>query len=139
MKTFKVKVTVVLLALSFFICIPHHTCDAAKVEGVEGNSYLAFLISTFDLYLDIISFKEGTFSMALLEEQIGGSGEYTDSEVLYTAEWTSTDGNTKYNFTGISIVSLVTFGIGDKTVPSGDATDTDQFHFVGILSTLIPD
>jgi hypothetical protein len=139
MKTFNVKVVVIVLALSFFMWIPHHTCDAAKVEGVEGNSYLTFLISTFNLYLDIISFKEGTFSMALLEEQIGGSGEYTDREVLYTAEWTSTDGNTKYNFTGISIVSLVTFGIGEKTVPSGNATDTDQFNFVGILSTLIPD
>ena len=125
-----------LLVLPIF---PKSTTLAAGIEGVEGISYLVFLSES--PFIDIFSFEEGTdtFSMKMREEKTGGTGTYSDHGVLFSAEWTSTDENTSYSFTGFSLVSMVIIGGGEKTVISGNHTKTTEVFFVGILEKFFPD
>jgi len=127
------------LALFSFTILPHSNTLAAEIEGVEGISYLVFLSEP--PFTDIFSFEQGTdtFHMEVREEKTEGAGTYSDHGVLFSADWTSTDENTSYSFTGISIVSMVIIGGGEKTVISGSSTKTSEVFFVGILSTLFPD
>jgi len=127
------------VALSSFTILPHSTTLAAEIEGVEGISYLVFLSEL--PFTDLFSFEEGTdtFHMALLEEKIEGAGTYSDHGVLFSANWTSADETISYSFTGISIVSMVIVGGGEKSVISGSSTKTSEVFFVGILSILFPD
>ena len=131
---------VLLLTFFSFTALSISASFAAEVEGVEGGSYLTFLRIGHSINLDILSFEEGgIFSMSLLEEKMGGAGTYTDLGLLFTAEWTSDDKNTTYTLEGISLVSLVIIGRGEKTVTEGSETDTDDISFLGILGILIPD
>ena len=134
---------VFFLALFAFITLPPSNCFAAEVEGVEGITYLTFL--TRSPYMDLFSFEDNgnIFKMELLEKELEGAGTYEDLGVIFTAEWTSTDEtdeSTTYNFTGLSFVSLVIMGTGERTVTSeGEEDDTDKVRFFGIMSGLIPD
>ena len=111
---------------------------AAEMEGVGGGTYLTFLNHT--PYLDQFSFEEGgAFHMAILEKEIEGQGTYDDLGVLFTAEWTSTDQNTTYDFSGLSFVGSVIIGYGKRTVTSGDDEESDSMQFFGLQSDLIPD
>ena len=126
------------LTLFSFTAIPHGNCFAAEVEGVEGVTYLTFLNRA--PYLDQLSFEEGgAFHMAILEKDIEGEGTYEDLGVLFTAEWTSTDEDTIYEFTGLSFVGLVIMGNGKRTTTSGNDEDIDDIQFFGLSSDLIPD
>ena len=127
------------LTLFSFTALPHGNCFAAEVEGVEGVTYLTFLNRT--PYLDQFSFEEegSAFHMAVLEKDIEGEGTYEDLGVLFTAEWTSTEGDTTYEFSGLSFVGLVIIGNGKRTVTSGDDEDIDNIQFFGLRSDLIPD
>jgi hypothetical protein len=127
------------LALFSFTILPHSTPLAAEIAGVEGISYLVFLSES--PFTDIFSFEEGTdtFHMELREVKTEGAGTYSDHGVLFTAGWTSTDENTSYSLTGISMVSMVIIGGGEKTVISDSTTKTSEVFFIGILSTLFPD
>ena len=127
------------LALSSFTILPHSNTFAAEIAGVEGISYLVFLSES--PFTDIFSFGEGTdtFHMELREGKTEGAGTYSDHGVLFSANWTSTDETISYSFTGISIVSMVILGGGEKSVISGSSTKTSEVFFVGILSILFPD
>ena len=138
MKKLCVK-NIIILAILTFTVLPGIDCYAAEVKGVKGGEYLTFLMTSHSENIDLLTFnKDGTFSMALLEEEIDGSGTYTDFEVLFSAKWESTDGKTTYKLIGVSLVSLVIIGTGEKTVADGDDTDTDNISFLGIWSSLIP-
>lgn len=127
------------LALFSFTVLPHSTILAAEIAGVEGISYLVFLSEP--PFTEIFSFEEGTdtFHMEIREEKTEGAGTYSDHGVLFSADWVSTNENTSYSFTGISIVSMVILGGGEKMVVSDSSTKTSEVFFVGILSKLFPD
>jgi len=138
MKKLCVK-NIIILAIVTFTVLPSIDCYAAEVQGVKGGEYLTFLMISHSENIDLLTFnKDGTFSMALLEEEIDGSGTYTDFEVLFSAKWESTDGKTTYKLIGVSLVSLVIIGTGEKTVIDGGDTDTDDISFLGVWSSLIP-
>lgn len=138
MKKLCVK-SIIILTLLTFTVLPSIICYAAEIAGVEGGEYLTFLMISHSENIDLLSFgKDGTFSMALLEEEIEGSGTYSDYELLFSAKWESTDGKTTYKLIGVSLVSLVIIGTGEKTVTDGDDTDTDDIRFLGIWGSLIP-
>jgi hypothetical protein len=127
-----------LLLLTLFSVPLNGNSFAAEMEGVGGGTYLTFLNRT--PYLDQFSFEEGgAFHMAILEKEIEGQGTYDDLGVLFTAEWTSTDQNTTYDFSGLSFVGLVIMGYGKRTVTSGDDEGSDSMQFFGLQSDLIPD
>ena len=134
----KLFITSFLLVTLFSLSL-NGNCCAAEVAGVEGGTYLTFLNRS--PYLDQFAFEEGgnTFHMAILEKETEGEGTYDDLGVLFTAEWTSTDGNTTYDISGLSFVSLVIMGYGKRTVISGNEKDTDTVQFFGLQSDLIPD
>jgi hypothetical protein len=138
MKKLCVK-SIIILTLLTFTVLPSINCYAAEVQGVKGGEYLTFLMIGHSENIDLLTFnKDGIFSMALLEEEIDGSGTYTDYEVLFSAKWESTDGKTTYKLLGVSLVSLVIIGTGEKTFTDGDDTDTDDIRFLGIWGSLIP-
>ena len=109
----------------------------AEIEGVEGNSYLTFIIPDFSETL-IFSFEEeGTFSIALPGEELAGAGTYTKLVgVLFHAEWE--DETTTYTLIGISPAFLI-IGMGERTVISENGTITDNIRFFGINTEFTPE
>ena len=128
--------------LFLFLCaltvLPYSSCVAAEIEAVTGNSYLTYC--SVSPSIDSFIFDEdGTFSRPVLENEIAGEGTYEDQGLIFLAEWTSDDENTTYNFTGISLVSLLIIGSGNKKVIEDDETDNDSLYFIGIRGEAIPD
>ena len=119
------------LALSFTIL---STSYSAEIEGVggmiglEGNSYLTYIIPDFSEPL-IFSFEEdGTFSIAPPGEELAGAGTYSKLVgVLFQAEWA--DETSKYTLIGVSPAFLI-IGMGERTVDSV----TENIRFFGINS-----
>ena len=129
------KTSILCLALLSFAMLQTIDCFAVEIANTEGNSYLTFMDEP--PFLDIFTFEDGgnSFSMEMLEAKLPGTGTYTNMEVLFSAEWASTDGSTAYTLTGVSIAGIVILGFGEKT----DGSDDDTIHFVGILSSVFPD
>ena len=129
------KTFILCSALFSFTILPITDCFAVEIASTEGNSYLTFMDEP--PFLDIFTFEEGgnSFSMEMSEAKLSGTGTYTNMEVLFSAEWASTDESTTYTLTGISIAGIVILGFGEKTADS----DNDTIHFVGVLNSLFPD
>jgi len=126
----------VFLAIFSFISLPVNNSIAVEIDGVVGNSYLTFLFINYDFDLDIFTFEaDGTFIM----ERKDGTGNYEYHAPLFEAEWKSTDETTTYNFTGLSLVSLVIIGWENEIISSSHHGDCEINFFVGIGSNLIPD
>ena len=123
------------LLFVFFIAIPMQHSLAYEEGGVVGNSYLTFLFEEDDFKLEIFTFdSDGSFTMGRTD----GTGTYSYFAPIFEVEWTSTEGDTAYNFTGISIVSTVIIGWEDTLLsPSHD--ECDGVFFVGIESDIFPD
>ncbi len=129
---------VFLLAIFSFIALPAHNSIAEETDGVTGNSYLTFLFIDNGFDVDIFTFEaDGTFIM----ERRDGTGKYEYNAPIFEVEWTSTDadGDTTYNFTGLSLVSLVIIGWEDEIMSSRHHGDGGSNFFVGIRSDLFPD
>jgi len=128
---------VIFVALFSFSAFPTTRCLAAEPEGVTGVSYLTFISSP--PYLEIFSFNSDgtTFNMVTLEEQTPGAGTFIDNGILFSAKWLSTDGNLTYDIVGLSLVSVVIMGTGEKEDIADD--DKNNIRFIGILSSLFPD
>ena len=125
------------LALSFTTLSTSYSAEIEGVEGIiglEGSSYLTYIIPDFSEPL-IFSFEEdGTFSIALPGEELVGAGTYNKLVgVLFQAEWE--DETTIYTLTGISPAFLI-MGIGQRTLISENDTVTDNIRFFGINSEL---
>lgn len=129
------KISILCAAFLSFTILPTTDCCAAELASVEGNVYLTLLSES--PYLDVLTFENGGngFSMERLEAKLPGTGTYTDLEVIFDAEWTSTDETTTYTLTGISIAGDVILGWGDKTTGS----DNETIGFVGISRILFLD
>ena len=124
------------LAFIFFIALPMYNSSAHEGGGVVGNSYLTFLFAEDDFNLEIFTFdSDGTFAMGKND----GTGTYSYFAPIFEVEWTSTDGDTTYNFTGISIVSTVIIGWEDTLLTSSHDDECDSIFFVGIESDIFPD
>ena len=124
------------LVFVFFVALPMHNSNAHEVGGVVGNSYLTFLFAEDDFNLEIFTFdSDGTFAMGKND----GTGTYSYFAPIFEVKWTSTDGDTTYNFTGISIVSTVIIGWEDTLLPSSHDDECDSIFFVGIESDIFPD
>lgn len=120
----------------FFIAIPMQHSIAYEGGGVVGNSYLTFLFSEDDFNLEIFSFdSDGSFTMGRTD----GTGTYSYFAPIFEVEWTSTDGDTSYNFTGISIVSTVIIGWENTLLSPSHDDECDGVFFVGIESDIFPD
>ncbi len=130
---------VVFLVLFSFSALSDTNCFAAELEGVTGASYLTFI--SHPPYFEILSFgSDGTtFNMVMLEDTVTGTGTFTDHDLLFSAEWVSSDGNLTYSLGGISLAGVVIIGTGEVKETSGTETDTDNIRFFGILSILFPD
>jgi hypothetical protein len=129
---------VVFLFFFYFSTFTNSNCFAAETEGVTGVSYLTYI--DHPPYFDILAFNsDGTFDMTLRGPGKEGECTYSDNDILFSATWTSADGNVTYDISGISLVSLVIWGWGDVSEISGNETDTDNIFFVGIMSGLFPD
>jgi hypothetical protein len=127
-----------LLFLCSLTLLPHSSCFAAEIEAVTGNSYLTYC--TVSPTIDTFIFDEdGTFRRPVLENETEGEGTYQDQGLVFLVNWASDDGDTTYNFTGISLVSLIIIGTGNKKVIEDDETDTDSLYFIGIRGEAIPD
>ena len=128
---------IVVLAVFTLIALQAKAGVAHETDGVAGNSYLTFLSINQRFEIDIFTFgTDGTFIM----ERKDGTGTYEYDAPIFEAEWTSTDGAITYNFTGISLLSLVILGWENGTI------DTTCWHcnnrgnfFFGTISELIPD
>ena len=121
------------LALSFTTLSTSYSAEIEGVEGIiglEGSSYLTYIIPDFSEPL-IFSFEEdGIFSVALPGRESAGVGTYNKLVgVLFHAEWE--DETTEYTLTGVSPAFLI-LGIGQRTID----TVTDDIVFFGINSEL---
>ncbi len=124
------------LVFVFFIALPMHNGSAHEGGGVVGNSYLTFLFTEDDFNLEIFTFdSDGTFTM----ERNDGTGTYSYFAPIFEVEWTSTDGDTTYNFTGISLVSIMIIGWEDTLLSPSHDDECDSVFFVGIESDIFPD
>lgn len=130
-----IKTSIFCLVFFPFTMLLTTDCFAVEIASTEGNSYLTFMDKY--PYLDIFTFEDGgnSFSMEVLELTLPGTGTYTNMEVLFSAEWASTDESTTYTLTGISIAGIVILGWGDKTAD----LDDDSIYFVGILNSIFSD
>lgn len=135
MKKFYIE-GIFFLAFFSFIALPTHNSIAEEIDGVEGNSYLTFIAMDHCFNLDIFTFgTDGTFDMKRKE----GTGTYEYHAPIFEAKWMSVDGNTTYNFIGLSLVSLVIIGWEDEMICTACGDDCGCIFFVGIDSELFPD
>jgi hypothetical protein len=125
------------LAFIFFIALPMHNSIAHESGGVVGNSYLTFLFIEDDFNLEVFTFdSDGTFIM----KRSDGTGTYSYFAPIFEVEWMSTEGDTTYNFTGLSIAGVVIIGWDNTLSPSSSHNDEcDSVFFVGIESGIFPD
>lgn len=125
------------LAFILFIALPMHNSIAAESGGVVGKSYLTFLFTEDEFNLEIFTFdSDGTFAM----KRSDGTGIYSYLAPIFEVEWMSTDGDTNYNFTGISIAGIVIIGWDNTPFSSSsDDDECDSVFFVGIESNIFPD
>ena len=127
---------VVILAVFSFIGLPANNSIAQEIGGVVGNSYLTFLSIDDSFGLDVFSFEaDGAFVMLRND----GVGTYQYTAPIFNVEWTSADGTTIHNFTGLSLVGLVIVGWEDEMMPSRHSGNWGGSFFVGIKRDLIPD
>jgi hypothetical protein len=127
--------TVFCLAVILFLALPMHN-SAHAGGGVVGKSYLTFLFLQDDFTLELFTFdSDGTFGMMKRSE---GTGTYSYFAPMFEVEWMSTDGDTAYNFTGISIAGIVIIG-WDGTPSPAFSDACDSVFFVGIESKIFPD
>ena len=124
------------LVFVFSMVLPMHNSSAHERGGVVGNSYLTFLFAEDDFNLEIFTFDpEGTFVM----KRSDGTGTYSYFAPIFDVEWTSTDSETTYSFTGISIASIVIIGWENTLLSSSYDDECDSVFFVGIKSDIFPD
>ncbi len=128
--------SIMFLAVFSLIALPAKTGVAHETDGVAGNSYLTFF--TIDQLFDIDIFTFGTDGTFIMERK-DGNGNYEYHAPIFEAEWKSTDGTTTYNFTGLSLVSLVIIGWEDELSCSTHADESDCIFFVGIYNGIISD
>ena len=124
------------LVFVFCMALPIHHSSAHEEGGVVGKSYLTFLFAEDDFHLEIFTFDtDGTFTM----KRNKGTGTYSYFAPIFEVEWTSTDGDMTYNFTGISLVSIVIIGWEDTLLSPSHDDECDGVFFVGIESDIFPD
>ena len=140
MKKLLIVGSLFIVLFSFTTLSTSYSAEIEGVEGIiglEGNSYLTFIIPDFSETL-IFSFEEdGTFSIALPGEELAGAGTYTKLfGVLFHAEWEGE--TTTYTLIGISPAFLI-IGMGERTVISENGTITDNIRFFGINTEFTPE
>ena len=129
-------VGIMFCAILSLVVIPMHNSIAEEINEEESTSYLTFLFANDYFNIDVFTFgNDGTFTM----QRKDGTGTYDYFAPLFEIEWTSTDGDTIYNFTGVSIMRLVIIGWEDEVSCSTHADESDCIFFVGISNGIISD
>ena len=127
---------IMFCAVLCLTALPIHNSIAEGIDEEESTSYLTFLFANDYFNIDVFTFgNDGTFTM----QRKDGTGTYDYFAPLFEIEWTSADGDTIYNFTGVSIVRLVIIGWEDKLSCSIHADESDCIFFVGISNGIISD
>ena len=103
-------IVIMFCAVLSLVVIPIHNSISEEINGEESTSYLTFLFANDYFNIDVFTFgNDGTFTM----QRKDGTGTYDYFAPLFEIEWTSTDGDIIYNFTGVSIMRLVIIGWED--------------------------
>jgi hypothetical protein len=127
---------VVVLAVFSIVSLSANNSIANETGGVIGNSYMTFSFIDHRFDIDILTFEaDGTFVMLRKD----GVGTYTYNAPIFDIEWTTADGTTTYNFTGVSLVGLVIAGWGGELTTSTHGCRERGNYFFGINSDIIPD